>query len=69
VFGPTSGDPSAINEAGQNALNEILTNSGTTVETMQGGRFAGELRFVSPDGIGAVFSPDGTFEYFGRVSP
>ncbi len=36
---------------------------------MQGGRFAGGLRFVSPDGIGAVFSPDGTFEYFGRTSP
>jgi hypothetical protein len=66
VFGSTSGGPAAINEAGQNALEEILTNPNTTVETMQGGRFAGGLKFVSPDGIGVVYSPDGTLEYFGR---
>ena len=69
VFGPTSGAPAAINEAGQEALDDILTNPGTTVETMTGGRFAGGLKFVSPDGIGAVFSSDGTFQYFGRTSP
>lgn len=65
VFGPTSGGPSAINAAGQDALDEILTNPGTVVTEMPGGNFAGGLRFTSPDGIGAVFDPGGTFQYFG----
>ncbi len=32
VFGATSGGPGSINSAGQNALDEILTNPGTVVE-------------------------------------
>ena len=67
VFGPTDGGPAAINEAGQSALQEILTNPATTVDTAQGGRFAGGLRFISPDGVGVQFSRDGTIEYFGRM--
>ena len=66
LFGPTSGGPAAINEAGQNALLEILNNP-SIVEAMEGGRFDGGLRVVAPDGIGAVFSPDGTLQYFGRM--
>ncbi len=66
VFGSTSGGPAAINEAGQNVLEEILTNPNSTIETMQGGRFAGGLKIVSPDGVGAVYSPGGTLEYFGQ---
>ncbi len=27
------------------------------------------LKFVTPDGIGAVFGPDGTIQYFGRMTP
>lgn len=69
VFGPTSGGPAAVNSAGQNALNEILINPGTVVNTMQGGNFAGGPVYISPDGIGAVFSPDGIFQYFGRMTP
>jgi RHS repeat-associated protein len=69
VFGSTSGGPAAVNEAGQRALEDILTNPGTTSSVVQGGRFAGGLRFVSPDGIGVVFGPDGTVQYFGRMSP
>jgi RHS repeat-associated protein len=65
VFGKTSGSPSAINAAGQEALKEILTNPGTVKGVMSGGHFAGGVRFVSPGGMGAVFGPDGTFEYFG----
>jgi hypothetical protein len=67
VFGPTSGGPPAINEAGQSALQGILTNSATTVEAVQTGRFAGGLRFISSGGIQAVFGPDGTLQYFGRI--
>lgn len=69
VFGPTSGGPSAINAAGQDALDEILTHPGTVGNTMQGGNFAGGSRFISPNGIGAVFGPDGTFQYFGWMAP
>ncbi|MGI8662561.1 MAG: polymorphic toxin-type HINT domain-containing protein [Acidimicrobiales bacterium] len=69
VFGPTSGGPSAVNGAGQNALDEILTNPGTVVNTMPGGHFAGGQAFISPGGIGAVFGPDGTFQYFGWMTP
>ena len=67
VFGPTSGGPAAINEAGQSALQAILFNPATTVETTQAGRFAGGLTFISPDGVGIVFSRDGTLQYFGRM--
>jgi RHS repeat-associated protein len=67
VFGPTSGGPAAINEAGQSALQEILTNPATTVQSVQAGNFVGGLRFVSPDGIQAVFGPDGALKYFGRT--
>jgi RHS repeat-associated protein len=68
LFGPTSGGPSAINAAGQNALNAILTNPGTIQNTMSGGIFAGGKVFISPNGTAAVFGPDGTFQYFGRMS-
>lgn len=43
-----------------------MINSGTTVERVQGGRFAGGLRFVSPDGVQVIFGPDGTLQYFAR---
>ncbi|MFN8053528.1 MAG: polymorphic toxin-type HINT domain-containing protein [Acidimicrobiales bacterium] len=69
VFGPTAGGPTEVNAAGQNALDEILTNPGTVVRTMQGGNFAGGRLFISPNGVGAVFGPDGTFQYFGWMTP
>ena len=57
-----------MNQAGQEALNEILTNPDTTTRIMETGRFAGGRVFISPSGIGAVFSPSGVFEYFGRFN-
>jgi len=65
VFGPTSGGPSAINEAGQNALDDILTDPGTVRSVMPGGNFAGAPVFISPSGVGAVFDGSGVFQYFG----
>jgi hypothetical protein len=65
VFGPTSGGPSAINEAGQNALDDILTDPGTVRGVMPGGNFAGGSVFVNPSGVGAVFDGSGAFQYFG----
>jgi hypothetical protein len=32
--------------------------------TMRGGNFAGGPIFIAPNGIGAVFSPTGVFQYF-----
>lgn len=69
MFGSTSGGRGAINGAGQAALDDILTNPGTTMKVLTKGNFSGGLRFVSPDGIGAVFGPDGTFQYFGWMTP
>ena len=66
VFGPTSGGPASINQAGQSALKAILYNGHTALSPMAGGHFPGGFKFVSPDGIGAVFSPGGTLQYFGR---
>jgi hypothetical protein len=68
VFGAAKGGSSAVNAAGQHALDEILTNPDTYEGTMNGGNFAGGKVFISPDGIAAVFGPDGTFQYFGRMS-
>lgn len=68
MFGATSGGPGAINDAGQAALDEILTHPGTTMTPMTQGNFAGGLRFVSPQGIGVVFGPDSVFQYFGRMT-
>jgi hypothetical protein len=66
VFGPTSGNAAAINRAGQSELEAILYNEKTALRPMTAGHFVGGVRFVLPDGIGAVFSPAGTIEYFGR---
>jgi hypothetical protein len=52
----------------QNAPDAIPDEPGTIVEPMQSGRFAGGLKFVSPDVIGLLFAPDGMFEYFERMS-
>jgi hypothetical protein len=68
VFGSTSGGPEEINRAGQSALERILSNPETKVSIMRGGNFAGGLRFESPDGVSAVYSPSGVFEYFGGQS-
>ena len=67
VFGRTSGNPAAINEAGQNALDQIIYNPGSTLEKVDTGRFAGGWKLVSPEGVGAVFSRDGIIQYFGRM--
>ena len=66
VFGPTSGGPASINRAGQSALKAILYDDGTVLRPMNAGNFVGGSKFVSPNGIGAVFSPSGTLQYFAR---
>jgi len=55
-----------LDTAGQNHLDEILTNPNAQWETVTSGRFKGGVRVFIPNGPGAVFDPGGNFEYFGR---
>jgi RHS repeat-associated protein len=66
LFRAVSGGPKALNAAGEGALEDILGNPKTIEGTMRGGNFAGGAVHVAPNGIGAVFSPEGVFQYFGR---
>jgi hypothetical protein len=66
LFPQVTGGPSALNAAGQGALDEILTNPGTVQQSVTAGNFAGGLRFIAPNGIGGVFDSAGIFQYFGR---
>lgn len=66
LFPPVTGGPAAFNEAGQKAVEDILSNPATKEDVMRGGRFAGGELFIAPNGIGAVFDTNGVFQYFGR---
>jgi hypothetical protein len=55
-----------FDQAGQDLLDDILTNPGTTVHPVTSGNAAGGTRFIGPNGIGATFGPDGSLAYFGR---
>src|ERR1700684_705450 len=68
LFPPVSGGPATLNEAGQNALDEILTNPDTVIRGISKGNFAGGQYFVGPNGIGAAFDAGGVFQYFGAMS-
>jgi hypothetical protein len=60
---------SQFNAAGQNLLDEILTNPGTVRMQVTTGRFAGGVRYISPSGTGATFDQTGQFQYFGSYPP
>src|SRR5690606_11289299 len=55
-----------LDQAGQDLLDDILTNPGTTVHPVTSGNAAGGTRYIGPNGIGATFGPDGSLAYFGR---
>ncbi|MFF0706415.1 polymorphic toxin-type HINT domain-containing protein [Streptomyces tendae] len=60
-----------LKTAGQDLLDDILTNPQTTTSAVNSGNFAGGTRYVMPDpaggrGIGATFDANGQFQYFGR---
>jgi hypothetical protein len=56
-----SGGPAALNEAGQNAFDEILTNPDAVQQSVTAGNFVGGLRFIAFDGLGAAFDSNNTF--------
>ncbi|MEU7060464.1 DUF6531 domain-containing protein [Streptomyces sp. NPDC046197] len=60
-----------LDSAGQNLLDDILTNPNTTQVPVTSGNFAGGTRYIMPDpaggrGFGATFDANGDFQYFGR---
>ncbi|MGW4743528.1 polymorphic toxin-type HINT domain-containing protein [Streptomyces sp. NPDC004290] len=60
-----------LKTAGQDLLDDILTNPQTTTSAVNSGNFAGGTRYIMPDpaggrGIGATFDANGQFQYFGR---
>ncbi|CAM5596172.1 hypothetical protein SALBM217S_05235 [Streptomyces griseoloalbus] len=60
-----------LKTAGQDLLDDILTNPQTTTSAVTSGNFAGGTRYIMPDpaggrAIGATFDANGQFQYFGR---
>jgi hypothetical protein len=60
-----------LKTAGQDLLDDILTNPQTARSAVNSGNFAGGTRYIMPDpaggrGIGATFDANGQFQYFGR---
>ncbi|MEV6947325.1 RICIN domain-containing protein [Streptomyces sp. NPDC051172] len=60
-----------LKTAGQDLLDDILTNPQTSTSAVNSGNFAGGTRYIMPDpaggrGIGATFDANGQFQYFGR---
>ncbi|MFC8765750.1 polymorphic toxin-type HINT domain-containing protein [Streptomyces sp. NPDC057193] len=60
-----------LKSAGQDLLDDILTNPKTATSPVNSGNFAGGTRYIMPDpaggrGIGATFDANGQFQYFGR---
>ncbi|MFJ3496736.1 polymorphic toxin-type HINT domain-containing protein [Streptomyces sp. NPDC086091] len=60
-----------LKTAGQDLLDDILTNPQTATSAVNSGNFAGGSRYIMPDpaggrGIGATFDANGQFQYFGR---
>jgi RHS repeat-associated protein len=60
-----------LKSAGQNLLDDILTNPKSAVSPVISGNFSGGTRHIMPDpaggrDIGATFDVNGVFQYFGR---
>lgn len=55
----------SLDEAGQELLDDILTDPRTVRSTVRGGNFPGGTRFVGPNHIGVTFDANGNFQYFG----
>jgi len=62
-----------LNSAGQNLLDDILTDPYSDFQTINGGAFKGGTRVISNrvmngQFVGAVYDANGTFQYFGLFS-
>jgi filamentous hemagglutinin len=61
AFPSTSGPPTNINAAGQDIVEEILTNTGTTFVQRHHAKFGTIIEFYAPDGRGVRFDANGKF--------
>jgi hypothetical protein len=60
AFPPTSGDADSVNDQGQEELDGILEDEGSTIEVDDRGR----TTVTAPDGKAARFNPDGSMQGF-----
>jgi hypothetical protein len=58
-------NPRNLNKAGQELLDEILTNPATKRVVPTKGPNVGALRFIGPKGVGVTFDKSGALRYFG----
>jgi hypothetical protein len=65
AFPPVSGTPEDHNQQGQDVLDGILNDPGSTVETDDRGR----TTVTAPDGRGARYNPDGSLQGFREPKP
>jgi hypothetical protein len=56
----------SLDAAGQDLLDDILTDAHMRMAPTTGGSFTGGTYYIRPDGIGALFDANGQFQYFGR---
>ena len=56
---------SQLNEAGQQLLDDIITDPNSRLSNVTKGNQKGGIRVVRPDGTGATFGPNGDLGYFG----
>jgi RHS repeat-associated protein/uncharacterized repeat protein (TIGR01451 family) len=68
-FPVATGSRADINRLGQGQLDDILTAPGTVTRGVTGGNFPGGRYYIAPDGRGALFDANGTFQYFGVFKP
>ena len=60
------GNAADLDSAGQKLLDDITFHPQGFAEPVTGGAFVGGARIVRPDGVGAVFTSNNTFAYFGK---
>lgn len=66
IFGRADGGWRVDNERGALELQKILDDPKTKIFRITGGNFKGGRYYIRPNGIGATFSKDGMFRYFGN---
>lgn len=59
AFPAPKGNPSAINQTGQNIVDDILTTPGSSVTTRHHARYGQVTEVRAPDGRGVRYGPDG----------
>jgi RHS repeat-associated protein len=64
LFPPAKGNPTSINQAAQDVVDDILTTPGSTLQNSYRGRFGPTIEITAPDGRGVVYDANGKFLFF-----